>query len=90
MLFKLNTCPLCFIYDDSTGTVITPLHLIYVKNHRTETRADDAKNDYSKRLQHLQNLIQQFWNKWSSEYLTELRERRKNCHKKPVKTIEKQ
>ena len=25
----LNTRPLCFIYDDSTDTIITPPYLIY-------------------------------------------------------------
>ena len=40
-----------------------------------------------KRFRHLQTLIQRFWNKWSSEYLTELRERHKNCDKEPVRRI---
>ena len=70
----LNTHPLCYIYDDSPDTVITPSHLIYGRNLLTEIPADDAKNNYSKRFRLLQSLIQRFWNKWISEYLTELRE----------------
>ena len=83
----LNTRPLCYIYDDSPDTVITPLHLIFGRNLLTEISADDAKNNYSKRLRHLQGLSQRFWNKWSSEYLTELRERHINCYKETVRTI---
>ena len=81
----LNTSPLCYIYDDSPDTVITPSHLIYRRNLLTEIPADDVKNNYSKRFRHLQSLIQQFWNKWSSEYLTKPRERHINCYKEPVR-----
>ena len=54
----LNIQPLCYIYDDSLDTVITPSHLIFGRNLLTEIPADDAKNNYSKRLRHLQGLIQ--------------------------------
>ena len=83
----INAHPLCNIFDDSPDTVITPSHLIYGRNLLTEIPADDAKNNYSKRFRHLQSLIQRFWNKWSSEYLTELRERHVNCYKGPDRTI---
>ena len=82
----LNTGPLCYIYDDSTD-VITPSHLICKRNLVTEIPTDDAKNDHSRRFQQLQSLIQRFWSKWSSEYLTELRERHIKCYKEPVRTI---
>ena len=83
----INAHPLCNIFDDSPDTVITPSHLIYGRNLLTEIPADDAKNNYSKRFRHLQSLIQRFWNKWSSEYLTELRERHISCYKGPDRTI---
>lgn len=49
----LNKRPLCYIYDDSTNTVIKPSHLIYGRNLLTEIPSDDARNDYLKRFQHL-------------------------------------
>ena len=84
---NVNTRLLCYIYDDSPDTVTTPSRLIYGRNLLTEIPADYAKNNYSKRFRHLQSLIQRFWNKWSSEYLPELRERHINCYKEPVRTI---
>ena len=84
---NVNTRPLCYIYDDSPDTVTTPSRLIYGRNLLTEIPADYAKNNYSKRFRHLQSLIQRFWNKWSSEYLPELKERHINCYKEPVRTI---
>ena len=46
--------------------------------------ADDAKNNYSKHFGHLKSLTRRCCNKWSSEYLTELRERQIN---EPVRAI---
>ena len=65
------------------------MHLICGTNLLVEIPPDDAKNDYSKRFGHLQSLIQRFWSKWSSEYLTELRERHINCYKESDITIKK-
>ena len=52
----LNTRLLCYIYDNSTDTVVTPLQLIYGRNLLIEFPADKAKDDYLKRFRHLQSL----------------------------------
>ena len=84
----LNTHPLCYIYNHSPDTVITPQYLIYGRNLLKEIPANDAKNNYSKRFRYLYCLIQQFSNKWSPENLAELsKESHKNCYKEPVRTI---
>ena len=79
----LNTRPLCYIYDDSTDTIITPSHLIYGRNLLTKIPSDNDlnSNSYGKRFKHIQTLINRFWKSWTSDYLTELRERHKNIYK---------
>ena len=85
----LNTRPLCYIYDDSTDPVITPSHLIYGRNILTRIPSNEThEKDYSKRAKYIQRLTEQFWKQWASNYLTELRERHKNCFKGPTRTIE--
>ena len=79
----LNTRPLCYVDDDSTDTIITPSHLIYGRNLLTKIPSDNDlnSNSYGKRFKHIQTLISRFWKSWTSEYLTELRERHKNIYK---------
>ena len=79
----LNTRPFCYIYDYSTSTIITPLHLIYGRNLLTKITSDNDLNSYSfgKRFKHIQTLINKFWKSWTSDYLKELRERHKNIYK---------
>ena len=74
-----NTRPLCYIYDDSTDTIITPSHLIYGRNLLTKIPSD---TDFLwRRFKHIQTLINRFWKSWTSDYLTELRERHKKIYK---------
>ena len=79
----LNTRPLCYIYDDSINTIITPSHLIYRRNLLTKIPSENDlnSNSYGKRFKDIQTLIKRFWKSWTSDYLTELRERHKNIYK---------
>ena len=44
-----NTRPLCYIYDDSTDTIITPSHLMYGRNLLTKIPSDTDLNSNSYR-----------------------------------------
>ena len=79
----LNTRSLCYMYNDSTDTIITPSHLIHGRNLLTKIPSDNDlnSNSYGKRFKHIQTLINRFWKSWTSDYLTELRERHKNIYK---------
>ena len=67
-----NTRPLCYIYDDSTDTIIAPSHLIYRRNLLTKIPRDNDlnSNSYGKRFKYLQTLINRFWKSWTLSYRT--------------------
>ena len=83
----INSRPLTYLYDDDVGVEsLTPSHLMIgrrILSAPSNCPVDDvdgAEDDtptpktLSKRVQYLQRLNNQFWLKWSREYLTELRE----------------
>ena len=45
------------------------------------TDNDLNSNSYGKRFKYIQTLIKRFWKSWTSDYLTELRERHQHIYK---------
>ena len=87
----LNSRPLTSISDDSKDTSpITPsmllngfnsIQLPLVAERVPKLITDDEKCPV-KRLRYMNRLITEFWKKWSSEYITGLQTRKKNCTEK--------
>ena len=79
----MNSRPLCYVYDDCTEEVLTPSHLMFgrrlANNNDTSTPNDVKEIRVDKRYKYVQSLIGQFFNRFSKEYLTELRERERYC-----------
>ncbi|XP_070573704.1 uncharacterized protein [Ptychodera flava] len=57
------------------GRSLTSLPYITVSDEEIEDPTFGNHNDVNRRYAHLSNLQQQFWKRWSTEYLTALRER---------------
>ena len=76
----LNSRPLCYVDDSDLSEPLTPSHLMYGRNishrpvlHSANPSADDVSP--SARVKHIKKLQETFWKRFSSEYLTALRER---------------
>ena len=76
----LNSRPLTCIYSEDTGEPRTPSHLLLgrrllIKSEVSEDIhvANDAE-ELTRHATYLKTLLQQFWQRWKSDYLSELRE----------------
>jgi hypothetical protein len=89
----INSRPLTYINADDLDEPLTPSHLIYgrrlmsLPDHFSYSESEDYNPDGStvlltKRLMHLNRLLEHFWNRWRREYLVELRE----CHRRLYKS----
>ena len=76
----LNSRPLCSLFDDDQVEVITPNHLLFGRkldtiNENETTEFNSINRDsLTKRSRYLNIVINHFWQRWRSEYLTTLRE----------------
>ena len=82
----INSCPLSYILADDLEEPLTPSHLLVGRRllnlpdnlcYREDINDNEFEIDpanLSKRARHLNNVINQFWNRWRHEYLLELRE----------------
>lgn len=76
----LNSRPLTYIYSDEHEEPLTPSHLLtgrrilslpsVVENTNVEESTEDV---VTKRMLYLDTLIKHFWNRWSKDYLLDLR-----------------
>jgi len=85
----LNARPLSYVSTEDIEEPLTPSHLIYgdrllsLPDHLTHCCAlydedfEIAPTQASKRVKHLNNVLNHFWRRWRQEYLLELRE----CHR---------
>ena len=77
----LNSRPLCYSYSDDIEEEITPSHLINGRRLLTQHVINDNRIleldnqvKLSKRMKYLKLLIDNLWERWKTEYLTQLRE----------------
>ena len=78
----VNSRPLCYIYDENIDEVLTPSHLLYGRRLLSSFNENNPENleytgQLTKRMIYLNTVLKYFWNKWSHEYLSELREHHK-------------
>ena len=75
----MNSRPLSYVHDDELLEPITPSHLMYgrrLKNTmvNSETEINETVSP-TKRVAYVNRLLNSFWQRFSNEYLTSLRER---------------
>ena len=82
----INSRPLSYVSSDDLEEPITPSHLITGHrilnlpddlNHLIDFKDEDfslTRNQATARVKHLNNVLNQFWKRWRTEYLSELRE----------------
>ena len=69
----VNNRPLTYVYDDTTEEPLTPNHLMYGKRIGRNMNMTENKN-FNEINKNVENILNHFWKRWSSEYLTELRD----------------
>ena len=76
--FILHSRPLGVLYDDDMEQILTPNHLLFGRKLNLENvRSDfnlENKVELKKYVNHINNLLTHFWNRWRSEYVPSLRE----------------
>ncbi len=79
----LNSRPLTYVSSDEIGDPITPSHLVVgrrvnsipiVSSAKIEA-VDDSSSGVEARRNYLQKILTHFWNRWSREYVADLRTR---------------
>ena len=76
----INTRPLTYLYDDDDITAITPSHLIIGRNllqnvnNSNIGNFDMTKDECTRRYKYLKTTVEHFWNRFSQEYMNNLRE----------------
>ena len=79
----LNSRPLTCVYPDQ-GEPLTRSHLVLGKRILTVTAQENSnlkgegRNKLLTRNKHLRNVLQHFWKRWQSEYLTHHNQSKKN------------
>ena len=79
----LNSRPLSFVFDEMEEP-LTPSHLVVGRRILTaQSRTNDVVVDdnLSKRAKFLERILNHFWNRWRTEYLTQLREQHSRVKK---------
>ena len=88
----LNSRPLTYVYSEGTDEPLTPSHLLLGRRLLSKPGvsedihvANDAE-ELTRRATYLKTLLQQFWQRWKSDYLSELREHHRYICKKSSST----
>jgi hypothetical protein len=75
----MNSRPLCYVDDADLTEPLTPSHLMYGRNIGKRNILNSCELNQNpnpkSRVKHVKTLLQHFWNRFSSEYVTSLRER---------------
>ena len=84
-----NSRTLRQLCDDDTSDILTPSHLLlgrklYQIDPNFEHSHDEFQIDMPKRVKHVKNTIEHFWERWRAEYVMILREYQK-LHKPKTK-----
>jgi hypothetical protein len=73
---ELNNHPLDYVEDDTQFPILTPASLLFQRSNRiTELEPWGELVDLRNRAKYLRSCKDALWKRWSSEYLTALRER---------------
>ncbi|XP_057290244.1 uncharacterized protein LOC130612931 [Hydractinia symbiolongicarpus] len=76
----LNCRPLTYVYNDDIEEVLTPSHLMHGRNicrpcvQSGDADELDSKAKLLKRVMYIKAVKEHFWNRFSNEYITNLRE----------------
>ena len=75
----LSNRPLTFTYETPGDQVLTPNHLIFGRrlNLIADKEQPTTNLSFAIRYKHVNHILEHFWKRWRTEYVTELREHHK-------------
>ena len=92
----MNSRPLTYLSMDSVQEPITPSHLLTGRrvmslpdgpyNSEVGEEVDIHTPDITRRMLHLNTVLEHFWRRWKKEYLLELREAHRHAKHPPKET----
>ena len=75
----INSRPLSYLHDEEILEPLTPSHLMYGRRLKTHVMNCETRNSDEippiKRVQYVNRLLEQYWKRFTAEYLTSLQER---------------
>lgn len=87
----INSRPLCYEYSDDVIETLTPSHLMHGRRLKTESQYEEIREEtgvtLTRRVRHLEKVIDHFQKRWKHEYLTELREHQSCNASTPTKQV---
>ena len=91
----VNSRPLTYLYEDNEIEASSPSHLMIGRRlqsrissyNTTEDTHELTYNEFHIRLNYLQSLMNSYWKRFSTDYLSELREQHIFSSKKPGKAV---
>ena len=92
----LNNHPLTYDYAEELECSLTPNHLLFGRTLELEASSDETSREHSnltltKRSKFLNMLLEFFWSRWRTEYITSLREYYKSmdssCTSRPTSLV---
>ena len=93
----INSRPLTYLYSDNVNQALTLAHLIYWKRLLTlpdsivyPREEEDTPELLNKRMKYLITFQNKFWQRWQSQYLSELREQHKERNNKGSKSMNRE
>ena len=73
----INNRPMTYEYEEIGHEMLTPAHLLYgyrLCSMPDDVQPNEAKDDVTRRAKYMTTLRKQLWDRWSKEYLLNLRE----------------
>ena len=91
----VNSRPITYLYENNEVEALCPSHLMIGRRLKSNSLIDNEQdeivdltnNEFNRRMQYLESLLNMYWKRFRTDYLSELREQHIYTTRKPGKTV---